>query len=381
MPGIVSYGAYIPYWRLQRAAIARDARQRRRQGHPQRGLATTRTPRRWASRRPAIALRNGARPAPAVARLVFATTAPAYLDKTNATAIHAALALPVVGRRRTTRRRGALGRRRAAAWPAPAGGLAVLSDIRTGLPGGADEADGGDAAVALLFGDGPDVLAETDRRRHARPASSSTAGARRATRTRRQWEERFGEHAYVPLAERGRHRRAEVGRASTAADLDHVIVTGLPRPGRARRAAQGRRRPARGATPTTSSAIDRQHRRRPRRRCCSPTCSTGPSRARRSPSSQLADGCDVWLLRTTDAVAGVAPAVDRRAQQHRGHPRRPRPTPRSSPGGASCAASRRGGPSPTARPRPPSLRSDGVEVRLHRHRGRGAASSTCRRRG
>ena len=31
------------------------------------------------------------------------------------------------------------------------GGLAVMSDIRTGLPGGADESNGGDAAVALLL--------------------------------------------------------------------------------------------------------------------------------------------------------------------------------------------------------------------------------------
>ena len=29
--------------------------------------------------------------------------------------------------------------------------LAVMADMRTGLPGGADERDGGDAAVAFLF--------------------------------------------------------------------------------------------------------------------------------------------------------------------------------------------------------------------------------------
>ena len=30
--------------------------------------------------------------------------------------------------------------------------LAVLSDVRTGLPGGADEREGGDAAAAFVFG-------------------------------------------------------------------------------------------------------------------------------------------------------------------------------------------------------------------------------------
>ena len=34
MRGIVSYGAYVPYWRLQRGAIARALGARRRQGHP-----------------------------------------------------------------------------------------------------------------------------------------------------------------------------------------------------------------------------------------------------------------------------------------------------------------------------------------------------------
>ena len=87
-------------------------------------------------------------------------------------------------------------------------------DMRTGLPGGADERDGGDGAAALLFGDRATVVAEIGRpRRSAHRASSSTAGARRATPRRRPWEERFGEHAYVPLAEEAVDRRAEVGRA------------------------------------------------------------------------------------------------------------------------------------------------------------------------
>ena len=99
------------------------------------------------------------------AALYFATANPAYLDKTNATAIHAALdlepgaaAFDMLGAR-SARRSGAL----RAALDARRPTLAVLSDVRTGLPGGADERDGGDAAVAFLCGPtrpGAPVLAE-----------------------------------------------------------------------------------------------------------------------------------------------------------------------------------------------------------------------------
>src|SRR5277367_1722813 len=41
-----------------------------------------------------------------------------------------------------------------AAADSPTVTLAVASDIRTGLPGGSDERDGGDAAAALVFGPG-----------------------------------------------------------------------------------------------------------------------------------------------------------------------------------------------------------------------------------
>ena len=107
--------------------------------------------------------------------LYFATSSPAYADKTNAAAIHAALGLPtaafatdLVG----------TGRSGIAAWRAAAatGGLALTADVRVGRPGSADERHGGDGAAALLFGEGdlrsPTSLATT----LARP-SSWTAGA------------------------------------------------------------------------------------------------------------------------------------------------------------------------------------------------------------
>ena len=73
--------------------------------------------------------------------IYFATTTPPYLDKTNAAAIHAALdlghegfAVDMAGSARS-----AVGASRAAA---TAGGLVVMADLVTGLPGSADERNG-----------------------------------------------------------------------------------------------------------------------------------------------------------------------------------------------------------------------------------------------
>ena len=82
----------------------------------------------------------------------------------------------------------------------------------------------------------------------------------------------------------------------------------------------------------------------------------------------LADGCDVTLLRTTAALAAHRPSPS--VQEQLATTRDDLTYARSSPGGASCAASRRAGPSPTGPPRPPSFRTDGVEVRLLRQPGR-----------
>src|SRR6185436_14381046 len=91
----------------------------------------------------------------------FATADPAYLDKTNATAIHAALrldsdaaALDLGGAARS-----AVGALRLAL-EGTGTTLVVTSDTRTGLPTSPDESAGGDAAAALLVGDGDTVVAE-----------------------------------------------------------------------------------------------------------------------------------------------------------------------------------------------------------------------------
>ncbi|HMK11755.1 MAG TPA: hydroxymethylglutaryl-CoA synthase, partial [Acidimicrobiales bacterium] len=149
MPGIVAYGAYVPYYRLQRAAIG--ATLGSGGGKGTRSVASydeDSTSMGVEAARVALKAAEGIAPQ----ALVFATSTPPYLDKTNATAIHAALGLPtntgafdMVGSVRS-----AIGAQRFANMsPAPI--LAVMSDVRTGLPGGADERDGGDAAVAFLY--------------------------------------------------------------------------------------------------------------------------------------------------------------------------------------------------------------------------------------
>src|SRR4030095_12488787 len=91
MHGLLAYGAYVPHYRLDRAAIAQAL-----------GVSAGKGTRAVASfdedstSMGGEAARAAVRGAPGVtpAAVYFATTDPGYLDKTNATAIHAALGLP-----------------------------------------------------------------------------------------------------------------------------------------------------------------------------------------------------------------------------------------------------------------------------------------------
>jgi 3-hydroxy-3-methylglutaryl CoA synthase len=160
--------------------------------------------------------------------LWFATTTPTYADKTNATAVHAALRLDrslpaydALGSVRSTV--GALRAGLDSAGPA----LVVASDVRVGRPGGSEESAGGDGAGAVLVGDeaaGP-VLAELvgqaglteeflDRWRVPGDASSRT------------WEERFGETKYAPLAAEA--LKAALGDSGLdVGAVDVLVVAGL----------------------------------------------------------------------------------------------------------------------------------------------------------
>jgi hydroxymethylglutaryl-CoA synthase len=291
MAGIVSYGVYVPYWRLQRSAITQALGQGGGRGTrsvasydedtTSMGVEAARRALAWA-------------PSDTPSVVAFATTMPAYADKTNANTIHAALALPS-----TAGAVDCIGAARSAAAAIMVAelrhGLAVLSDIRGGLPGGADESNGGDAAVALLMGDGPEVIAES--------IGGAEATGEFVDRWRvpgetfsKQWEERFGEYAYLPFVEQS-FTDALKSAGLTATDIDHVIVTGLhTRAVNAARKTLGVRPDALvddltaqiGNTGTGHGAL-----------------LMGDVLDRAEPGQvialvQLADGCSTWLLRVTD---------------------------------------------------------------------------------
>jgi len=222
--GIVSWGVYLPYWRLERQAI----------GHAF-GTATGKGQRAVASYdedTTSMAVEAGRRAlaAPGVPEpgdLFFSTPAPAYLDKTNATTVHAGLGLlqdsgayDLCGSVRS----GWATVRLASLAGASAPAMAVVSDLRTGLPGGPDETQGGDGAVAFVFAPDGGV---TEQLGHAATTDEFLDRWRvPGESTSRQWEDRFGEEAYLPLA-RSVFGRALDDAGITVADIDHLIVTGL----------------------------------------------------------------------------------------------------------------------------------------------------------
>ena len=163
-------------------------------------------------------------------RIIFATANPAYLDKTNATAIHAALGLPssVAAIDAGGAVRSGIGvMRMATEMSSPT--LVVLSDVRNGMPSSSDEREGGDGAAAFVMARA-DVLGDAAQLRPLGSASASLEFLDRwrlpGERASHVWEERFGEHVYVPLVQEA-FAAACKDAGITPDALDHVIVTGV----------------------------------------------------------------------------------------------------------------------------------------------------------
>jgi hydroxymethylglutaryl-CoA synthase len=193
--GIVRYGSYVPAYRVSKTDIAAALGER---APGQRAVAS----------HDQDTTTLGVEAAASVVRdrqsevrsLWFATTAPAYVDKTNATTVHAALQLDddiAAVDLGATLRSGAS----ALLLAARSDGLAVLADMRGGAAGGADERNGADAATAFLFGAGSDVV--------ARLVATASATAEFVDRWRapgeaegQVWEERFGVKRYAELTQR-----------------------------------------------------------------------------------------------------------------------------------------------------------------------------------
>ncbi|MHB1711386.1 MAG: hydroxymethylglutaryl-CoA synthase, partial [Acidimicrobiales bacterium] len=228
MRGIVSSAGYVPYRRLDRSGVA--------SAFGTGGGKGTRSVASFDEDTTTMgfeAARSALRPLPGLApdELWFATATPAYLDKTNATAIHAALRL---GAEVPAFDFGGALRSGAGAVVAAlrSGGpdtkLVVLADLRDGMPTSADESMGGDGSAALVIGEdrpGRRVIAE-----YLGGASATdefldrwrTTGDRRSS----TWEERFGEVRYLALGEQawdGALKACGMG----AGEIDLVAVTGM----------------------------------------------------------------------------------------------------------------------------------------------------------
>jgi 3-hydroxy-3-methylglutaryl CoA synthase/uncharacterized OB-fold protein len=304
--GILSWGTYLPYRRLDRTRIAAVAG-----GGGGKGTRTIASYDEDTTTMGVEAARRARAMAPAVEvdTLWFSTVAPAYLDKTNAAAVHAALRLP-----RASAAYDALGSVRSALGALRAGftgdgtALVVTADIRGGLPGGTEEAAGGDGAAALLVGDGPGM---------AELIAWNTATEEFLDRWRtpgdvrsKVWEERFGETRYTSLGvEAWEGALKEAG--LVADQIDHVIV------------ASTHERAAGAVTKKLGVAADRvvdglsgtvgntgaAH----------PALLLASALERARPEQTiallvLADGADAIVLRTTDALATATPSVTAQVQ-------------------------------------------------------------------
>ena len=373
--GIIAYGSYLPYYRLQKGAITaalgtgggRGTRSVASYDEDATSMAVE------AARSTMRVVGDSVTPA----SIYFATATPPYLDKTNANVIHAALNLPshvfagdVGGSPRSVN--AALRSALDASRPT----LVLASDVRSGRPGSSDEANLGDAAVAWLIGsedDGP-VIAEWV------GGASSTAEFLDRWRQpewnySRVWEERFGEHAYLPL----------VTEAATAAfkecqlepsDVDAVVIAGLH--------ARALRGAARAAGVDGAKVVDD---------LTTTVGNTGTPHAGLVLASvldeaepgqtimvvHLADGCDVGFYRTTDAIADYTAARKVAEQVEAGNDSLEYNTFLTWRGFLDREPPRRPDPEPPAAP--PSFRSEDWKYAFIGSRDRSTARYTSRRSG
>jgi hydroxymethylglutaryl-CoA synthase len=305
--GIQSYAAYIPYRRLERKDIA--AFFGGAPGRGQRAVASfdeDTTTMGFEAARLALRAIGGAAPG----ALWFATAEPAYLEKTNASAIHAALRLDpeVPALDMNGAFRSGVGALRAAL-RSNERVLLATAGTRGGLPTSADESEGGDAAAALLIGDDGEqpVIAE-----YLGGASETEEFVDRwrtpGSPTTRRWEERFGETVYVPMAERVWNAALKACELSPE-QVDVAVVTGNH--ARAVRAVSNRLG-AKSVADTLGAAVG----------------NTGASHFgvvlsdvldKAEPGATvavmvLADGVDVLLFRATAAIASFTPVKSVAAQ-------------------------------------------------------------------
>jgi 3-hydroxy-3-methylglutaryl CoA synthase/uncharacterized OB-fold protein len=151
---LLAYSAYRPRYQLPRAAISaaltgesRGSGSRAVAGYDEDAISMA-----------VAATRGLGTDLAEVDNLFLGTSESPFLDKSSSLVVHAAcnlhdraFATDLVGLR------SGIGALRVAS---TAGGVAVMADMRTGRPGSAEEADGGDGAAAFLFGESAHPVAE-----------------------------------------------------------------------------------------------------------------------------------------------------------------------------------------------------------------------------
>ncbi len=223
MNGVLTWGVYLPYRRLDRSSIAAVAG-----AGGGKGTRTVASYDEDTTTMGVEAARLALRGSPASpSALWFASANPAYQDKTNATAVHAALhlarsvpAYDALGAVRSTL--GALRAGLSGSGPA----LVVAADLRTGLPGGPDETGFGDGAAAVLVGSAADGPLAAEVVAWATSTEEFLDRWRTPGEIRSKvWEERFGETRYGPLAKEAFHDAlAQAG--IDAGQVDLLVVAG-----------------------------------------------------------------------------------------------------------------------------------------------------------
>jgi 3-hydroxy-3-methylglutaryl CoA synthase len=299
MRGIISAGGYVPYRRLQRAEIAKTFGSGGGKGT--RSVASydedTTTMGVEAAR---LALKGAtARPD----TVWFSTASPAYLDKNNASTLHAALRLDsdTAAFDFGGALRSGVGALRAAL-DGKGTTLVVASDQRDGLPTGGDESQGGDGAAAVVVGS-DNVIAE-----YLGGGSATEEFIERwrspGSRRSRVWEERFGEIKYGPLVTQAWNNALKAAEVNPD-QVNALIVTGMH--------ARAVRSVAAKLGATNAATVDDLG---------TTVGNTGSAHAVLLLASALenaepgqvialvvlADGADVLLFRATDAIASHKPA-------------------------------------------------------------------------
>jgi hydroxymethylglutaryl-CoA synthase len=300
MRGILSWSAYLPYRRLDRTQIAPFVGQGGGKG--------TRTVASFdedsttmAVEAARLALRDRDL---TPSQLLFATSFPAYADKTNASAIHAALRLPaqVPAFDLGASVRSAAGALLLGLTAGRDTTLVVSADVRTGLPGSGEEAAGGDAAAAFVVGDdaaGPVVaeflgsasLTEEFVERWRVPGDLRT----------KVWDEKFSEITYVPLGVQAWNAALASARL-TAGD---VAATAVVAPGQRVARSVGGKLDGVRVIDDLSSVVGNTAAAQPALLLAALLEQAEPGQV--LALVVLADGADVLLFRTTDALASYRP--------------------------------------------------------------------------